>query len=1087
MADRNTAVAKPIWMKQAEEAKLKSEAEKAAAAKAAFEATFKDVEKNREKELALSDSESEETEDLATKPIGPVDPAKCTAAGAGIAGGTACAPSSFMVVTKDVDGRKVPNGGAQIKVKVSPGVGVGGSEQEGIVKDMSDGTYTVSYVVPKRGNYMVIVECNGKPIMGSPFPVFFSAGTSTGGLLGLAPVSTFPNLVNQTMPNMPNYSGSVSGAFPGLLGMIPGIVPGASGGAILPGIGASLGEVCREYLNGRCAITDCKLNHPPHNLLMTALAATTSMGTVSQVPMAPSAAAMAAAQAIVAAQALQAHAAQVQAQAQSAKDSSGSPDKAGKADALKKTLQVSNLSPILTVEQLKQLFSFCGTVVECTITDSKHFAYIEYSKPEEATAALAMNNMDVGGRPLNVEMAKSVPQKPALLNSPLASSSLPMMMQQAVAMQQMQFQQALLMQQTMNAQQAANRAATMKSATELAASRAAEISRKLKADGHFIEEKETDRKSRSPSPSRAKSRSKSRSPINYRRRRKSRSYSPPFRHPRDHRSRSPVRSRHHFSYDDERRSYRDIRDGSDRTRRQDSARSHRDSERSYDRLSSSSRRNRRSVSPLTRKSYRDDSVSPKRNQEISLQRSRKSSYARSRSPTNHRGGRSSPRINDENKSKHRKRSRSKSAESKHQSADKTDESRDEKSKHRDRGRSRSVSAEGKHHRSSRSSPRSLDENKYKHRRRSRSQSLEGKHRSSEKLSESRDDKPKHRNRRRSSSKSLEGKHHSDGKVDETRDEKSKHRERRRSKSRSVEGKRYSKGKADESRDRKSKHRDRRRSRSVSVEAKHHRGSRSSPRGLHDSKSKHRRRSRSNSAERKHRSHDRADESRAEKSKHRERSRSRSRSAEHKRYRGSSLSPISLEENKSKHMRQSRSESAEGKLHSDDERDENSGEILMSHEDAEKDPDSSLKDSKRMNDNGMLIAKHEDCNSKESTESMAVEDDQDQKSTYLTNINSGGGSMLESCGVSLVAGELREHEVSTTLHSERGMGDQNNCEKPTNVDSSDRTGSIRNLDHINDESEFMIGDRSSVSPVLKAHHRSSVSPEAETVSSAEDIN
>ena len=123
---------------------------------------------------------------------------------------------------------------------------------------------------------------------------------------------------------MPNYSGSVSGAFPGLMGMIPGIVAGASGGAILPGIGASLGEVCREYLNGQCAKTDCKLNHPPHNLLMTAIAATTSMGTISQVPMAPSAAAMAAAQAIVAAQALQAHAAQVQAQqAQSAKDSSG--------------------------------------------------------------------------------------------------------------------------------------------------------------------------------------------------------------------------------------------------------------------------------------------------------------------------------------------------------------------------------------------------------------------------------------------------------------------------------------------------------------------------------------------------------------------------------------------------------------------------------------------------------------------------------------------------------------------------------------------------------------------------------------------
>lgn len=173
-----------------------------------------------------------------------------------------------------------------------------------------------------------------------------------------------------------------------------------------------------------------------------------------------------------------------------------SSNKAGKDDALKRTLQVSNLSPLLTVEQLKQLFSFCGTVVECTITDSKHFAYIEYSKPEEATAALALNNMDVGGRPLNVEMAKTLPQKSALLHSSLASSSLPMMMQQAVAMQQMQFQQALLMQQTLTAQQAANRAASMKSATELAAARAAEISKKLKADGLVGDEMQTKDKSR---------------------------------------------------------------------------------------------------------------------------------------------------------------------------------------------------------------------------------------------------------------------------------------------------------------------------------------------------------------------------------------------------------------------------------------------------------------------------------------------------------------------------------------------------------------------------------------------------------------
>ncbi|KAL0340589.1 UNVERIFIED_CONTAM: hypothetical protein Sradi_4575700 [Sesamum radiatum] len=478
---------------------------------------------------------------------------------------------------------------------------------------MGDGSYSVTYVVPKRGNYMVNVECNGKPIMGSPFPVFFSSGTPTGGLLGMAPAASFPNLVNQTMPNMPNYSGSVSGAFPGLLGMIPGVVAGASGGVVLPGMGSSLGEICREYLNGRC--------HQYNE-------------TLSQVPMAPSAAAMAAAQAIVAAQALQAHAA---AQAQSNKDS-GSADNERKADSLKKTVQVSNLSPLLTVDQLKQLFGFCGTVIECTITDSKHFAYIEYSKPEEATSALALNNMDVGGRPLNVEMAKSLPPKP-ILSSPLGSSSLPMVMQQAVAMQQMQFQQALLMQQTLTAQQAANRAATMKSATELAAARAAEISKKLQADGLVIEEKEPDKKSRSPSVARAKSRSRSRSkstsPINYRLRRKSRSLSPPTRRGRDYRSRSPVRSRYYSSYEKERRYYRDSRDSSDKSRRRDSGRSH-------DNGSPVSRRKRsRSVSPRTKKSYRDDVSSPRRRRESPNERTRKSTRPDSRSPRHHRRSSSS--------------------------------------------------------------------------------------------------------------------------------------------------------------------------------------------------------------------------------------------------------------------------------------------------------------------------------------------------------------------------------------------------------------------------------------------------------------
>ncbi|KAL9260149.1 hypothetical protein AKJ16_DCAP09656 [Drosera capensis] len=808
MADKLALASKPVWMKTSEEAKLKSQAEKDAVAKAAFEATFKALESSTSSKdpntgggggsyLDSDDDEGEE-ERLAIKPIGPVDPLKCTAAGAGIGGGEAGARCTFIVTTKDSDGRKVGHGGEKVKVKVSSGGGGGGagSEIDGVVIDQGDGTYSVSYVVPKKGDYMVNVECNGKAIMGSPFPVYFGAGnpSSAGGLLGLPPVPTFPNLVNQSMPNMPNYSASVSGALPGLVGMIPGLMPGPSGGVILPGVGASCGEVCREYLDFRCFKSDCKFNHPPHNLLINSIASSATMGTLSQAPMAPSAAAMAAAQAIMVAKALQAHASKMQAQSlqQSSKDSSGinptsdsflatdaylsgpnivlvgvrnqydgASDKEGKAELLKRTVQVSNISPILTADQLKQIFSFCGTVVECTIADSRHFAYIQYSKPEEATAALAANNMIVSGRPVNVEMTKTLPQGSAISNSSLASSSaLPVLMQQAVAAQQMQFQQALLMQQTLTAQQAANKAASLKSATELASARAAEISKKMKAEG-LADVAVTERKSRSPSASRARSKSTSRSPVNNRRRKRSPSFSPPRRsrdqrsrsrsrspqrvyhrsrlrspsprYPRNHRSRSPYRSHNYSSYvyDGERRPYRNSRNGSDRSRRREM------DGLDHHHLAVSRRKRSRSGSPRERKSYRDRSESPKHHHRVKSSR-------HSRSPDPYRRDWSSP-VNDIGSRRKRRASRSPSMDEKHKRSDKQDSDRVEKTKHTDRRRSRSV--EGKSKRRGRLSPQNSDEIKSRHRRHS-SRSGDG---------EGEDDHSKLRERRRS--RSLDGKNH----------------------------------------------------------------------------------------------------------------------------------------------------------------------------------------------------------------------------------------------------------------------------------------------------------------------------------------
>lgn len=550
--DRAVVVARPLWMKQAEEAKLKDEEEKAAAARAAFDATFKNVDQSSNKEAASSDSEADETDRLASKPIGPVDPSKCTAAGTGVGGGAAGAAASFVVVTKDSDGRRIPHGGDQVKVIIAPGLGVGGVEEEAMVKDHGDGTYTVSYAVAKRGNYMVRVECNGKPILGSPFPVFFSAGSLP--LNGNLP--SYPNGANQ---GMSNYSGTMPGLFSGMLGMIPGIRPGASAGVVLPGLGASLGEVCQDYLNGQCAMTDCKFNHPPYSQLMAALAPGSTMGGLSHMPMAPSAAAMAAAQAIVAAQALQAHAAQ--AQAHSAGETSGS--------------KIHNGS-------------------------SSH--QNDHDKSDSS-------------------------QHPPL----------PMMMQQAVAMQQLQFKQALLMQQSMATQQAASRAASMKSATEMASARAAEISKTLKVDGDDNDEKASIRKSISPSRSRAKSHSRSRSPVRYRHGRRSRS--PPIRYQRDRHSRSPVRAyRGHRGHGRGRSYY------------------YRDDRNNYQKLYSRRDWLRSRDEPIN--------IRRKRSRSRSRSRTRKSPRASSISPRHHRERKNSPNMHKEEQkyTLHSRRSRSMSKE-----------------------------------------------------------------------------------------------------------------------------------------------------------------------------------------------------------------------------------------------------------------------------------------------------------------------------------------------------------------------------------------------------------------------------------------
>ena len=101
-----------------------------------------------------SDSGSEE------QAPGPVDPAKCGVTGSGFSGGSAGTAAQLIIVSKDSQGRRLLEGGCDVRVCVSS-TGPGASEASPIevkATDNGDGTYSATYVVPSRGNYNVRVS-----------------------------------------------------------------------------------------------------------------------------------------------------------------------------------------------------------------------------------------------------------------------------------------------------------------------------------------------------------------------------------------------------------------------------------------------------------------------------------------------------------------------------------------------------------------------------------------------------------------------------------------------------------------------------------------------------------------------------------------------------------------------------------------------------------------------------------------------------------------------------------------------------------------------------------------------------------------
>ncbi|CAL8472041.1 g11583 [Coccomyxa elongata] len=76
------------------------------------------------------------------------------------------------------------------------------------------------------------------------------------------------------------------------------------------------------------------------------------------------------------------------------------------AEVLDRTLLVGNLNPVVTLDQIRQLFAFCGSVTNVVVVGNKsQYALVEYATAQEAGAASAMNGMQVVDRAIAVEQA----------------------------------------------------------------------------------------------------------------------------------------------------------------------------------------------------------------------------------------------------------------------------------------------------------------------------------------------------------------------------------------------------------------------------------------------------------------------------------------------------------------------------------------------------------------------------------------------------------------------------------------------------------------------------------------------------------
>lgn len=355
-------------------------------------------------------------DDAAEEPPGSPAPEFFMASGPGLAGGAAGVRAAVTITARDVNRRRVRDGGqgAEVMVKVLPArPGGGGEPIIAELTDRGDGSYVAIYQVPEKGNYNVHIEVEGTEIDGSPYPVFFSAHD--------------PNVAAAAAAETADYLAAV-GAAEGAAGTDGAAVATAKAPKV---IGAALGN------NPAPAVA------PPGTMVPPAAAAVAAAATAATAPMSfpgfPQVSNPAAYAAAVAA--AQASASRIpytlQVLAKHLATQKGP-------EVFSRCVVVFHFPGAqITADALKTIMGVTGSVKDAQVhaVGAEWLGFVEFATPEEAHGACGLTGTKVGDQAMQVVLAPPVSLQDVASANPLLALQMETIQKAQAAMAQ---QQALL-------------------------------------------------------------------------------------------------------------------------------------------------------------------------------------------------------------------------------------------------------------------------------------------------------------------------------------------------------------------------------------------------------------------------------------------------------------------------------------------------------------------------------------------------------------------------------------------------------------------------------------------------------------------